>query len=132
MIAEYALARLGRSRTPISVIAEWEQFPRAAVERREWAYWIALTLLQRGEAAKAESMALAALSAPAVRGNPEQGWRLAAVAALAAKKNPASTLAKTVAGLKNTTPAELEAAWGPAAKTYFARPDLVALRNSIR
>ena len=133
VLAEYALAKLGRSRTPVETIAQWPLQSPDLSERRDRAYWVGLTLLARGRPDLSETIVDHALSESGVRDNAEQGWRLTAVATLAARQSPSSATIAPQADRKNTTAAELERAWGTVEATaYFARPDLTALKNAIR
>jgi tetratricopeptide (TPR) repeat protein len=132
VLREYSRARLGTSRTPPQAIADWARASSSAVTRRELSYWIAQTLLARGQHALAYSAASAALAEPGAQGNAELGWRLAAVAALAAKGRAASTDGASMSARASTNVRDLTAAWGAAhADMYFARPDLQALRKTV-
>ena len=132
VLAEFARAKLGQSRTPVETIAEWPAQFEDAFSRRERAYWVGLTLLARGKPTLAQSVAVRALSEDGVRGNVEQGWRLAAVARMAEQQDP-SPAALSVTARSNTTAAELEKAWAAAdATSYFSRLDLIELKKAIR
>jgi tetratricopeptide (TPR) repeat protein len=130
--AEYAKAQLGTSRTGTDVLVGWPSLLSNAADRRECMYWVALTLVRRGDVGRARSLALEALADPGIRDNAEQGWRLAAVARLAAQKLPSMDVNAALSNRKNISPTDVEAAWGDAAKAYFDRPDLTALRKGVR
>jgi tetratricopeptide (TPR) repeat protein len=131
VLREHARAESGSSRAAPSLIAGWAQMPTSAVNRRELSYWIGQTLLVRREAALAYSVASAALAEPGTQGNSELGWRLAGVAALAARRRAALTDGASMSARANTAIQQLTAAWQAHADAYFARPDLRALRNAL-
>ena len=131
LLGEHARARAGRSRTPTEVLAAWQSNASSATDRREWSYWVADALLARGVPATARQIAAAALAEPAAQRNPELAWRLAGVIAridrLQSTGNDARMAAQITASLD-----QIATAWGTAATSYLARPDLLELRRSIR
>ena len=104
VLTEQALTRLGRSRTPADAIAKWPLAATTPGDRREWSYWVAATLVARGEHATAYTVASEVLAEPAVGANPELAWRLAAVAVQAGRNRPSvdgarmTEIARTEAG----------------------------------
>jgi hypothetical protein len=129
-LAEYARAMLGRSRMPTDEIAAWPQQTRSPKAQRDMSYWSAQTLLARHDATRAYSIASAAWSAPAGKGNAELRWRLAAVATLAARamtpRPDSATIPRADDDLR-----QLITAWDKPSAAYLARPDLAALRRTI-
>jgi hypothetical protein len=134
LLNELALAELGRSRTAAAAIAAWPADASSPADRREWTYWAARILVVRRDGALAHQLATDALKDPAAQRNTEITWRLAAVAAQAARLMPGTADATTLADQAATKADELTADWGPlpSAAPYFARPDLVDLRKTIR
>jgi hypothetical protein len=65
-------------------------------------------------------------------GNPELGWRLAAVAFLAARKTNDAAAAATMQARVEADTARIRTTWAADATVYFARPDLADLLKRIR
>jgi tetratricopeptide (TPR) repeat protein len=134
VLAEYALAEQGRSRTPVDEIAAWPAAASLPAEGREWSYWASRTLLARHEPALAYRVAAAALAQPPARENPELCWRLDAVTAMAARLAPqsgdrAAAVARATSGLNTLT-----SLWGPdpLPSLYVSRRDFVVLSRDVR
>jgi hypothetical protein len=102
------------------------------LQRREVSYWAAATLLARGEPVLALRVASDALTSVGPQGNPEVGWRLAAVAFLAARKTNDAGSAANMKARVDADVRQIETTWAAAATAYFARPDLAALRKQVR
>jgi hypothetical protein len=131
-LKEHALARIGRSRAPIAAMARWPEDTSDPFQRREISYWVAATLLARGESAPALRVASDALESMGQPGNPELGWRLAAVAFLAARRTDDVAAATTMQARVEADTAQIRTTWTADATVYFARPDLAALQKQIR
>jgi tetratricopeptide (TPR) repeat protein len=130
-LAEYARAQLGTSRTDTAVIATWPAAASTPAARREISYWVAQTLLARRAPAQAYAVAADAWAAPAVRGNVELRWRLAAVAAQAVRAGAAGPDGASRPARAGEDLRQLMAAWPGAAVAYLERPDLAALRRTV-
>jgi hypothetical protein len=121
VLAEYALAQLGRSRTPAATLALWPKEVTAPDIQRELSYWVAQTLRARGENGPARDLAQAAWAEPAGQGNPELRWRLAALAQNGATMPPRAAEDAMQA---------LKALWsGYDSTAYFNRADLKPLAS---
>jgi len=133
ILAEHALAQQGHSRSPLDVITGWMDKETDRSTRRDMAYWVAQTLLARGEHQRALSVAVAARDDPAASGNREQHWRMAVVAGLASQiltkrsVEGASIRAEVLREID-----ALKAAWPTQAAVYFARPDLALLCRQLQ
>jgi hypothetical protein len=114
------------------VIAKWPQEADSPAERRELSYWAAQTLLLRREVALASQVVTAVMSDPILDRNDELGWRLAAVAAEAAKRGPAPGDGASIAALSRSRVEQIKAAWAGAAVSYLGRPDLAALMKTVQ
>ncbi|HYN07957.1 MAG TPA: protein kinase [Vicinamibacterales bacterium] len=130
VLGDRAESALGGRRTSSAVRAQWIRDASPALQR-ELSYWVAQTLLARGERATAHATAVAAWSAAGAQGNHELRWRLAALAAQAANGPATSPDGVTMRTHANTDMQALTAAWPGQATTYFARPDLTALRQAL-
>jgi tetratricopeptide (TPR) repeat protein len=124
VLAELALAELGRGRTPPATIAAWPaQAP--AVQRGEIAYWAARALAARGDRPRAWTVASSAW-AEAREANAELRWRLAAVAIQAEPASPPAAGAKMPRAAASIEP--IARTWSAEAqRSYLARKDLSAL-----
>jgi len=129
VLAEYAAARLGRSRVPVATIALWPAEAKSPSTRLDVSYWAAHTLLVRKDPERAAVVALAALADPAAAPRPELRWRLGAVAARAlAAQDPARSA--TIRASAKAALDELRTTWDAASlKTYLSRADLVGLSD---
>jgi hypothetical protein len=132
LLAEHARAQLGRSQMRPEAIAELPGGATNPVDRREWSYWAAQTLLARREAKLAYAVASEALAAPGTEANLEISWRLAAVAALAANRLPPQANSASMRARVQALLDQLSAGWTGAAAIYLGRPDLSALRQAVQ
>ena len=132
VLAEYARAHMGQSRRAVADIVKWPSEADRLADQRELAYWVAQILLARGDRTGAETAASAPLSVAAVEKNAELGWRLAAVRGLASRLTTGTSNSASISALIKTKTGQIETAWGnAAAKVYFSRPDLLALRKAV-
>jgi tetratricopeptide (TPR) repeat protein len=130
-LKEHALAGLRTSRAPGAAIARWPDETSDPFQRREISYWVAATLLARGESAPALRVASDSLRSMGQPGNPELGWRLAAVAFLAARKTNDTAAAATMKARVEADTRQIRTTWVADATVYFARPDLAALQKAL-
>jgi len=132
LLAEFAKAHLGPSRTPADLVAAWPEEAVGPLTAAEFGYWAAGALAARHEDALAFAVATKALSRLDGRDNPELQWRLAALAAqvrIPASLQPAgaSMRARAEAGL-----IAMRGSWGENVDRYLARPDLKPLHDGLR
>jgi tetratricopeptide (TPR) repeat protein len=126
VLAEYARARLGASRTDVAVIAGWPSKASEPSFRREMTYWVVRTLLLRRRPDLARTLSESAWAEAPARSNLELRWRLAALAAQAPGA-PESMRASARADLQ-----ALLGQWTGAGVPYVARPDLAGLRKDLQ
>ena len=129
VVAEYARAMLGQKvQTVVSTTGPNVKTASA----RELRYWEALTAVAQKDYARALLLTDAALSVPAVFSNTELRWRLEAVSSSASQRLQQGTNNGATMRARATTDFDnLRSAWTTVAPTYFARPDLVALRQRL-
>jgi tetratricopeptide (TPR) repeat protein len=132
VLAEYVRAQLGQSKQTTALIASWPGEAATPSDRREWSYWVARTLLSRGDSARAVQICAAILADPIVQADPELGWRLAAVAADAKRRLNASGDIGNLAEQARTSIDQIKKAWAGAAEPYLSRPDLAVLVRTVQ
>jgi tetratricopeptide (TPR) repeat protein len=132
VLAEHALAQIGRSRLDPSIIAKWPEGAAVPGDRREFAYWTGQTLLLRGEVALANQVLTAVMKDPILARNHELAWRLAAVAAESTRRGPTPGSGASIAAESRSSVEQIKAAWAGAAVSYFGRPDLAALMKFVQ
>ncbi|HEX5071021.1 MAG TPA: protein kinase [Vicinamibacterales bacterium] len=132
VLAEHALAQLGRSRVAPAELAKWPAETRRPIDRREFSFWVAQILLARREQALAGRITSAALADKVVLANPELSWRLSAVAAEAARTSQAPAEVSSFMTQARTSVTALKTAWAGAADAYLARPDLAVWVKSTQ
>jgi len=130
-LAEYARAMQGRRLTESTEVQRWGE-ALASPAQREARYWVARTLVARGERTMACNVVDAALGTARVRDNAELRWRFAATRLLAGGGGAmppadASVLAGAVRDV-----AALVTAWRGATAAYFARADLAPLHALVK
>jgi serine/threonine-protein kinase len=121
-IAAYCNARRGRVGNAVG--------PAAAADANatgEPAYWTAAAFLTRRDPARALRTARHALSSLGPVSNDELKWRLAAVAAIAARDRRDAAAGSFLQSARTSLDA-LRSHWGSAAQAYERRPDLVDLK----
>ena len=96
---------------------------------RERLYWLAAAALHRAAWAQAHSDAGAALTLLGNRSNDELRWRLAAVAAVAARQTGNESIVAGLSATAHDALARLETKWQGDFVPYARRPDLMDLRK---
>lgn len=129
VLAEHARTELGKSGASTMAIRGWPAAAHFPAVRREIAFWVADTLIRRGDRQGALTVVQAALGEPGGQGNVELRWRLEALAAEAGSsaKDNASMSAHARADLQR-----LGEQWGGALSTYLTRPDLQELHRTVQ
>jgi hypothetical protein len=128
VLSEHARAMLGRSSAPTSVIAAWLDQASSTSLKRDLAYWIAHTLLARGDRSRAEAVAVGTLSTQGGLKNIELRWRLEALATRLGLADPQGA---SMAAQAKVDFQRLRDSWGAAAAAYLARPDIVELSSVL-
>jgi tetratricopeptide (TPR) repeat protein/predicted Ser/Thr protein kinase len=131
VLAEHARAELGQSRVPVAALSHWPEETSSPVLRRELAYWVADTLVARGDEGQAAIVAAPALSAVGGQDNLEWRWRLEA-AVSRGRHDAVAADGATMASHASADLQRLSDLWRGAATAYLARPDLVELRRSLQ
>jgi tetratricopeptide (TPR) repeat protein len=103
--------------------------PARALERQ---YWWAAASLARGRAQEARALASDGLKELSKLGNDELQWRLAALAAIAARADGLDEQQRAFRAQAAEALARLRAKWGEPARAYESRPDLAQLRRDAR
>ena len=132
VLAEWARAALGQSRTAVAVIADWPSSVSSPPLRRELSYWVGLTVLARGDRATARRVVDTVIADPAGQRNVELRWRLRAVSGLAAADGPVAVTGASNRRASEDDLARLLAAWPQDGPAYAARPDAVTLRGRLK
>lgn len=130
VLADYAEARQSKGRSK-RAISDPDGSPSTSPGlQRERRYWIAAAHLARGDAANALGVASVDIDRLHTE-NDELRWRLAAVAASAAKElgDPAQYEALRVKAAEALN--RLRTSWGSHARAYESRQDLIPLRTAI-
>lgn len=94
---------------------------------RERQYWLAAAALQRGDAAAAAAEAGRGLTLLGDRANDELRWRLAAVAAVAARQQGDQAASARLSADARAASDRLRTTWRTDLDTYERRPDLAEL-----
>jgi hypothetical protein len=94
---------------------------------RERQYWLAAAALQRGDASAAAAEAARGLTLLGDRANDELRWRLAAVAAVAARQQGDQAAATRLSADARAASDRLRTTWRTDLDTYERRPDLAEL-----
>jgi tetratricopeptide (TPR) repeat protein len=131
-LAEHARARLARGTVETASLVRSLDGCQSAGTKREISYWIAQTLLARKAWNEAYAVSHAAWTAAAARGNPELGWRLAAVAAQAAGNGAVAPDGASMPARSEADLRLVSAALGDSAAAYLSRPDLAILLTALR
>jgi hypothetical protein len=132
VLVEYARSKLGRPGAPASEIAAWPKAAGSPSRRGELSYWVAQTLLERHENARAYAVAFDAWSTATARNNDELAWRMAATATLTSAGPSDPNGAKIPPHVADEGLNRLTLAWTPGASSYFQRPDLLILRERLQ
>ena len=119
-----------RERRPLSPAASAPPADGAPATLRELAYWRAARALHSRKFDDAFAGATQGLVAAKRIRNDELQWRLAAIGAVAARQLGRSEDARSLQTEAGQSLARLQAAWGPAAREYLRRPDLLELRRA--
>jgi hypothetical protein len=131
VLAEHARAAIGEGKESTAAIAGWLDQASSPEARRQLLFWVADTLLARGDKERAYVLTMAALAEAGGQQNVELRWRLEAVAGLAGRtltaNGSASISSKARADLQR-----LSDLWLSDAPAYLARPDLTELRRTVR
>ncbi len=131
VLAEYAAARLGHSRTSTEALLAWPGEATSPGDQSELSFWVAQTLRVRHEDARAREVAATAWPVPAAQANAELRWRLAALAADGSDPASGGNGAIIPASAATTALEKLKTLWGQYdAAAYFARADLKPLLES--
>jgi tetratricopeptide (TPR) repeat protein len=96
---------------------------------REWEYWFAAAALARGDAAEALGEASKGLRLVGTLPNDELRWRLAAVAAVAARQAHDERTRQQMTGVARAALDRLRSAWNADFASYGRRADLATLRK---
>jgi tetratricopeptide (TPR) repeat protein/predicted Ser/Thr protein kinase len=130
VLVEHARAAIGQSKESTAAIAAWLDQADSAEFRRQLTFWVADTLLARGDSRRAYALATAALAEPGGQPNVELRWRLEAVAAQAGH----TVMPQGSASISSQARGDLQRLsdlWPSEAPAYLARPDLTELRRTV-
>jgi tetratricopeptide (TPR) repeat protein/predicted Ser/Thr protein kinase len=130
LLVEHARAAIGQSKESTAAIAAWLDQADSPEFRRQLTFWVADTLLARGDRERAYALATAALAGPGGQQNIELRWRLEAVAGLAGRTGTANGGA-SISSQARADLQRLSDVWLSDAPAYLARPDLTELRRTV-
>ena len=100
-----------------------------AATAREARYWLAAAALRRHADSDAVAEAQRGLAQLDAIPNDELRWRLASVAAVAARRQGDARTGEAMAGTAHDAFERLRSAWKEDFRSYESRPDLADLRN---
>jgi tetratricopeptide (TPR) repeat protein/predicted Ser/Thr protein kinase len=130
VLLEHARAAIGETKESTTAIAGSLDQASSPEARRQLAFWVADTLLARGDKERANALATAALAEAGGQQNLELRWRLEAIAGLAGRAVNASGGA-SISSQARADLQRLSDLWLSDASAYLARPDLVELRRTV-
>jgi tetratricopeptide (TPR) repeat protein len=134
-MAEFGRARLGLRGEPAALIEKSPEAATAASSRHELAWWAAVTLLARRDFRRALAVSSAVLTGADAPTNPEVAWRIAAVAAAAARQIGPPADAAAFEKRAREDMRQLFERWGARESdrlTYLARSDLAEVRDIVK